>query len=98
MVLTKMKEIAESYLGGTITSAVVTTPAYCNDSQRQATGIITGLNALRIMNEPFASAIAYGLDKQAENARNVLVFDLGGGTSDVSRHRGRFIRGQGHRR
>jgi L1 cell adhesion molecule like protein len=87
MVLTKMKEIAESYLGGTVTSAVVTVPAYFNDSQRQATkdaGIIAGLNVLRIINEPTAAAIAYGLDKQVESEKNVLIFDLGGGTFDVS--------------
>jgi len=87
MVLTKMKNIAESYLGGTVTSAVVTVPAYCNDSQRQATkdaGIIAGLNVLRTINEATAAAIAYGLDKQAEAEKNVLVFDLGGGTFDVS--------------
>ena len=87
MVLTKMKEIAESYLGGTVTSAVVTVPAYFNDSQRQATkdaGIIAGLNVLRIINEPTAAAIAYGLDKQVEAEKNVLIFDLGGGTFDVS--------------
>lgn len=82
-----MKEIAESYLGGTVTSAVVTVPAYFNDSQRQATkdaGIIAGLNVLRIINEPTAAAIAYGLDKQVEAEKNVLIFDLGGGTFDVS--------------
>jgi len=87
MVLTKMKEIAESYLGGTVTSAVITVPAYFNDSQRQATkdaGIISGLNVLRIINEPTAAAIAYGLDKQVEAEKNVLIFDLGGGTFDVS--------------
>ncbi|EDV97539.1 heat shock 70 kDa protein cognate 1 [Drosophila grimshawi] len=87
MVLTKMKETAEAYLGGTITDAVVTVPAYFNDSQRQATkdaGTIAGLNVLRIINEPTAAAIAYGLDKQATGERNVLIFDLGGGTFDVS--------------
>jgi heat shock protein 1/8 len=87
MVLTKMKEIAESYLGGTVTSAVVTVPSYCTDSQRQATkdaGTIAGLNVLRIINEATAAAIAYGLDKQLEDEKNVLVFDLGGGTFDVS--------------
>ncbi|KAI0831517.1 heat shock protein HSS1 [Trametes gibbosa] len=87
MVLTKMKEIAESYLGGTVTSAVVTVPAYFNDSQRQATkdaGTISGLNVLRIINEPTAAAIAYGLDKKTQGERNVLIFDLGGGTFDVS--------------
>lgn len=87
MVLTKMKEVAESYLGGTVTSAVVTVPAYFNDSQRQATkdaGTISGLNVLRIINEPTAAAIAYGLDKKTTGERNVLIFDLGGGTFDVS--------------
>ena len=87
MVLVKMKEVAESYLGGTVTSAVVTVPAYFNDSQRQATkdaGTIAGLNVLRIINEPTAAAIAYGLDKKTVGERNVLIFDLGGGTFDVS--------------
>ncbi|EXJ91644.1 hsp70-like protein [Capronia epimyces CBS 606.96] len=87
MVLTKMRETAESYLGGTVNSAVITVPAYFNDSQRQATkdaGLIAGLNVLRIINEPTAAAIAYGLDKKAEGERNVLIFDLGGGTFDVS--------------
>ncbi|KJZ75099.1 Heat shock 70 kDa protein [Hirsutella minnesotensis 3608] len=87
MVLTKMRETAESYLGGTVTNAVVTVPAYFNDSQRQATkdaGLIAGLNVLRIINEPTAAAIAYGLDKKVEGERNVLIFDLGGGTFDVS--------------
>jgi L1 cell adhesion molecule like protein len=87
MVLIKMKETAESYLGGTITNAVVTVPAYFNDSQRQATkdaGAIAGLNVLRIINEPTAAAIAYGLDKKVKGERNVLIFDLGGGTFDVS--------------
>ena len=87
MVLTKMRETAESYLGGTVNNAVVTVPAYFNDSQRQATkdaGLIAGLNVLRIINEPTAAAIAYGLDKKTEGERNVLIFDLGGGTFDVS--------------
>jgi heat shock protein 1/8 len=87
MVLTKMRETAEAYLGGTVNNAVVTVPAYFNDSQRQATkdaGLIAGLNVLRIINEPTAAAIAYGLDKKAEGERNVLIFDLGGGTFDVS--------------
>ena len=87
MVLTKMKETAEAYLGKTVTDAVVTVPAYFNDSQRQATkdaGAIAGLNVLRIINEPTAAAIAYGLDKKVGGERNVLIFDLGGGTFDVS--------------
>ncbi|XP_071633909.1 heat shock 70 kDa protein cognate 4 [Temnothorax longispinosus] len=87
MVLTKMKETAEAYLGKTITNAVITVPAYFNDSQRQATkdaGAIAGLNVLRIINEPTAAAIAYGLDKKAAGEKNVLIFDLGGGTFDVS--------------
>ncbi|XP_043975654.1 heat shock protein family A (Hsp70) member 8b [Gambusia affinis] len=87
MVLLKMKEIAEAYLGKTITNAVVTVPAYFNDSQRQATkdaGTISGLNVLRIINEPTAAAIAYGLDKKVGCEKNVLIFDLGGGTFDVS--------------
>ncbi|KAJ7562106.1 hypothetical protein O6H91_03G055500 [Diphasiastrum complanatum] len=89
MVLTKMKEIAEAYLGTTIKNAVVTVPAYFNDSQRQATkdaGVISGLNVMRIINEPTAAAIAYGLDKKASSSKekNVLIFDLGGGTFDVS--------------
>ncbi|VDP33730.1 unnamed protein product [Schistosoma margrebowiei] len=87
MVLTKMKEVAESYLGRTVSDAVITVPAYFNDSQRQATkdaGAIAGLNVLRIINEPTAAAIAYGLDKKVGGERNVLIFDLGGGTFDVS--------------
>lgn len=87
MVLTKMRETAEAYLGGTVNNAVITVPAYFNDSQRQATkdaGLIAGLNVLRIINEPTAAAIAYGLDKKVEGERNVLIFDLGGGTFDVS--------------
>ena len=86
MVLTKMKEVAESYIGETVTDAVITVPAYFNDSQRQATkdaGQIAGLNVLRIINEPTAAAIAYGLDKKSEE-KIVLIFDLGGGTFDVS--------------
>uniref|UniRef100_A0A8C5B504 Heat shock protein 8 n=1 Tax=Gadus morhua TaxID=8049 RepID=A0A8C5B504_GADMO len=81
MVLVKMKEIAEAYLGKTVNNAVVTVPAYFNDSQRQATkdaGTISGLNVLRIINEPTAAAIAYGLDKKVGAERNVLIFDLGG--------------------
>ncbi len=87
MVLLKMKETAEAYLGGTVKDAVVTVPAYFNDSQRQATkdaGTIAGLNVLRIINEPTAAAIAYGLDKKTAGEKNVLIFDLGGGTFDVS--------------
>jgi len=87
MVLIKMKETAEAYLGGTVSKAVVTVPAYFNDSQRQATkdaGMIAGLDVLRIINEPTAAAIAYGLDKKSEGEKNVLIFDLGGGTFDVS--------------
>ena len=87
MVLTKMKETAEAFLGETVTDAVVTVPAYFNDSQRQATkdaGTIAGLNVLRIINEPTAAAIAYGLDKKSNNERNILIFDCGGGTFDVS--------------
>ncbi|KAJ3113270.1 70-kilodalton heat shock protein [Physocladia obscura] len=87
MVLLKMKETAEAYLGSTVTQAVITVPAYFNDSQRQATkdaGVISGLNVLRIINEPTAAAIAYGLDKKTIGEKNVLIFDLGGGTFDVS--------------
>jgi heat shock protein 1/8 len=79
MILYKMKEIAESYLGETVTDAVITVPAYFNDSQRQATkdaGVIAGLNVLRIINEPTAAAIAYGLD--SKGSKNVLIFDCGG--------------------
>ncbi|XP_058195781.1 heat shock 70 kDa protein [Rhododendron vialii] len=89
MVLVKMREIAEAFLGQKIQNAVVTVPAYFNDSQRQATkdaGVIAGLNVLRIINEPTAAAIAYGLDKKGSRSgeQNVLIFDLGGGTFDVS--------------
>jgi len=87
MVLGKMKETAENFIGQPINDAVVTVPAYFNDSQRQATkdaGRISKLNVLRIINEPTAAAIAYGLDKQNEAESNVLIFDLGGGTFDVS--------------
>merc|ERR1712007_224729 len=86
MVLTKMKETAENYLGKEINHAVVTVPAYFNDAQRQATkdaGTIAGMNVLRIINEPTAAAIAYGMDKTGGES-NVLVFDLGGGTFDVT--------------
>jgi heat shock protein 5 len=85
MILVKMKEIAETYLGQKVKNAVVTVPAYFNDAQRQATkdaGVIGGLNVVRIINEPTAAAIAYGLDKKVE--KNIIVFDLGGGTFDVS--------------
>merc|ERR1711991_1228162 len=85
MVLMKMKEISEAYLGREVKNAVITVPAYFNDSQRQATkdaGVIAGLNVLRIINEPTAAAIAYGLEKKGE--KNVLIFDCGGGTFDVS--------------
>jgi len=87
MVLIKMKEIAEAFMSKPVKNAVVTVPAYFNDSQRQATkdaGTIAGLNVLRIINEPTAAAIAYGLDKKSSQERNVLIFDLGGGTFDVS--------------
>ena len=87
MVLVKMKETAEAYLGKTVKNAVVTVPAYFNDSQRQATkdaGTIAGLNIIRIINEPTAASIAYGLDKAKDKEQNILIFDLGGGTFDVS--------------
>ena len=89
MVLAKMREVAVTFLGHDVKSAVVTVPAYFNDSQRQATkdaGVIAGLNVLRIINEPTAAAIAYGLDKRSGSSREktVLIFDLGGGTFDVS--------------
>ncbi|KAG8928578.1 70-kilodalton heat shock protein [Tulasnella sp. 418] len=87
MVLSKMKEIAETYLGETVKDAVITVPANFNHSQRQATidaGIIAGFNVLRIINEPTAAGIAYGLDRQTSGDRNVIVLDLGGGTCDVS--------------
>merc|ERR1719352_1710512 len=87
MVLIKMREIAEAYLGKDVKDVVVTVPAYFNDSQRQATkdaGAIAGLNVLRIINEPTAAAIAYGLDKKSSGETNVLIYDLGGGTFDVS--------------
>jgi L1 cell adhesion molecule like protein len=87
MVLSHMKETAEAYLGETVTDAVITVPAYFNDSQRQATkdaGKIAGLNVLRIINEPTAAAIAYGLQGKGKGEQNVLIFDLGGGTFDVS--------------
>ena len=88
MVLSKMKETAETYLGEKVTQAVITVPAYFNDSQRQATkdaGVIAGINVLRVINEPTAAAIAYGLDKKSSSQeKNILIFDLGGGTFDVS--------------
>ena len=87
MILTKMKETAEAYIGEEVTDAVITVPAYFNDSQRQSTkdaGAIAGLNVLRIINEPTAAAIAYGLDNKEGGEKNVLIFDLGGGTFDVS--------------
>ena len=86
MILSYMKDYAESYLGEKVTKAVITVPAYFNDSQRQATknaGKIAGLEVERIINEPTAAALAYGLDKQ-ENTHTILVYDLGGGTFDVS--------------
>ena len=87
MVLQKLKQTANDFLGKEVKDAIVTVPAYFNDSQRQATkdaGTIAGLNVLRIINEPTAAAIAYGLDKKYKDERNVLIFDLGGGTFDVS--------------
>uniref|UniRef100_A0A0A9ZCW1 Heat shock 70 kDa protein 1A n=1 Tax=Lygus hesperus TaxID=30085 RepID=A0A0A9ZCW1_LYGHE len=87
MVLSKMKSVAEDYLGEPVKNAVITVPAYFNDSQRQATkdaGTIAGLNVQRIINEPTAAAIAYGLDSNHKHEQHILVFDLGGGTFDVS--------------
>jgi L1 cell adhesion molecule like protein len=87
MILSYLRDMAEAYLGVPVKKAVITVPAYFNDSQRQATkdaGIIAGLHVLRIINEPTAAAIAYGLDKKGLGERNVLIFDLGGGTFDVS--------------
>ena len=87
MVLTDMKNTAENYLGQTVTKVVITVPAYFNDGQRKATrdaATIAGLEVLRIINEPTAAALAYGLDKDFKGERNVLIFDLGGGTFDVS--------------
>merc|ERR1711871_615098 len=86
MVLAKMKETAEAYLGEKVTKAVITVPAYFNDSQRQSTkdaGAIAGLEVLRLVNEPTVAALAYGLDKCKDEEQNVLIFDLGGGTFDV---------------
>ena len=82
-----MRETVEAYLSGPIKNAVITVPAYFNDSQRHATkdaGLIAGLNIFRIINEPIAAAIAYGLDKKATGEKNVLIFDFGGGTVNVS--------------
>merc|ERR1719149_284779 len=87
MVLSKMRSVAEDYLGTPVKYAVVTVPAYFNDAQRQATkdaGTIAGLKVLRVINEPTAAAIAYGLDKQSKGEKNILVYDLGGGTFDVT--------------
>merc|ERR1712071_380771 len=87
MVLTKMKETAESYTGKVVKNAVITVPAYFNDSQRQSTkdaGTIAGLNVMRIINEPTAAAISYGLEKKCKTEQHILIFDLGGGTFDVS--------------
>ena len=87
IVLVKMKETAEAYLAKTCKNVVITIPAYFNDSQRQPTkdaGVIAGLNVLRIINEPTAAAIAYGLEKTVKKDQNILIFDLGGGTFDVS--------------
>jgi len=87
MVLTEMKNVAESYLGQKVTKAVVTVPAYFNDSQRQATkdaGTIAGLNVLRVINEPTAAAISYGLDKKSDKDKTILIYDFGGGTLDVT--------------
>jgi heat shock protein 1/8 len=87
MILVKMKEVAESFLGETVDSAVITVPAYFNDAQRQSTkdaGAIAGLNVLRMINEPTAAAIAYGLDNKTAEEKNILIYDLGGGTFDVT--------------
>ena len=87
MILRKMKDTAEAYLGQTVEHAVITVPAYFNDAQRQATkdaGTIAGLKVERVLNEPTAAAIAYGLDKTSAKEENILVFDLGGGTFDVT--------------
>ena len=99
MVLTKMKETAEAYLGHAVTHAVVTVPAYFNDAQRQATkdaGTIAGLQVLRIINEPTAAAIAYGLDITKEGESQIIVHDLGEGISDVS-HRRWYLQRFGYR-
>lgn len=99
MILQKLKGDAEAYLGETVTQAVITVPAYFNDSQRQATkdaGKIAGLDVLRIVNEPTAAALAYGLDKDKDET--ILVFDLGGGTFDVSISSSRRVRSKSRRR
>lgn len=86
-ILEKMKQTAEAYLGKEVKNAVITVPAYFNDAQRQATkdaGAICGLNVLRIINEPTAAAIAYGLDNKKEGERNIIIYDVGGGTLDVT--------------
>ena len=86
-ILEKMKSIAESYIGKEVKNAVITVPAYFNDAQRQATkdaGVICGLNVLRMINEPTAAAIAYGLDKKHESEKNIIIYDVGGGTLDVT--------------
>ena len=90
MILQKLKQDAESYLGSKVTDAVITVPAYFTDSQRQATkdaGKIAGLNVLRIINEPTAAALAYGLDKGENANQKILVYDLGGGTLDITMHK-----------
>ena len=101
MILQKMKQTAEDYLGSTVTQAVITVPAYFNDAQRQATkdaGKIAGLDVLRIINEPTAAALAYGLDKKKDE--KIAVFDLGGGTYDISvlELGGGRVRGEEHQR
>jgi L1 cell adhesion molecule like protein len=86
MILTKMKETAEGFLGHTVKKAVITVPAYFNDAQRQATkdaGLIAGLDVLRIINEPTASALCYGLDKSTDKEHHILVFDLGGKHNNI---------------
>jgi heat shock protein 1/8 len=87
MVLTKMRQTAEAYLGEEVKDVVITVPAYFNDNQRQATkdsAAIAGLNVLRLINEPTAAALAYGLDKKSNSEQHIVVFDCGGGTHDVS--------------
>ena len=90
MILTKMKEVAETYLGEEVKDAVITVPAYFGDNQRQATkdaGVIAGLNVLRIINEPTAAAIAYGMDNKCEKEKNILIFDCGGGHTPAASSR-----------